>query len=165
MTIPVVQVFVTANDPGRRPIAGATVTAKLSEPMVSESLVIPLKVSALTDDRGVCALYLVPNSVGQKPTTYTFVVSVPGQFKRTYYRRVVVPDVGTVGLERLLGGSPASIDINPAFWQDSMTWADGLTWREPAQGGMPSTWLDIKPWRDQLIWEEDPNVPPADLAA
>lgn len=106
MTIPLVPVSVLLEDAEGRAIPGAVVTAKLSAPIIGAAIVSPGAVSETTDANGTCVLHLIPNSVGIKPTTYTFQIAVPNQFKRLRFKNISVPDVQQVSLEELLGGSP-----------------------------------------------------------
>lgn len=86
------------------PIQGATVTAMLTGVIVGDALVMPSHQTQITDGQGQCTLALTPN--GTSGTTYTFAITLPCAASPQYFHGLVVPDVPSVSLAVLLGGSP-----------------------------------------------------------
>lgn len=112
MTIPLVQVAVTLVDPGGNPIAGAQVTATLSAPIVYQGVVAPVMESAATDVNGQCTLNLVPSAIGVSPQTYSFVIWPPYAPEPTIFDGITVPNVASITLQELLGGTGPVTTIN-----------------------------------------------------
>lgn len=129
MTIPVCQVSVTLLDiDGSTPIVGAYVSATPSGPIAYQGVVLPLTDSQVTNSTGQCTLSLVPSATGPSPVTYTFCVWPSNAAQGIYFRGITVPNVSSITLEELLGGTAGATTLTQ--WLDTLTWQDTLTWVE-----------------------------------
>jgi len=118
MSITTCKVVVTLLDPGGSPIQNARVTAKLTEPIVYQGVVVAASEWGSTDADGVCALKLVPNALGLPATsTYSFEILLQGSYRPSYFHGLVVPSRATVTLQELLGDTtdPSALYITSDY--------------------------------------------------
>ena len=105
MALPVCQVTATILDASGSPVVGAQVTARLSGAVAYLGLIVPTADSGTTDANGQCTLALWPNALSTPDTTYSFEVLPPGAIWPLYFHDLTVPNVSSITLEELLGGS------------------------------------------------------------
>lgn len=126
MTIPTVQVAVSLVDPGGKPISGAQVTALLSAPIVYEGVVVPSRDAAVTDDLGQCTLTLVPTEIVSEDVTYQIVIWAPYETQAAIFDGVSVPNVASITLVELLGGTAGGSTLT--YWNGTAYWTGSLYW-------------------------------------
>ncbi len=120
MSIPVCQVLVTLIEPGGV-LVGASVTAKLSGPIIYEGVVVPVSEMAITDQYGKCTLQLCPTSLGPTPRTYSFEIWAPSSPRPIFFHDIAVPLLDSTTLEALLGFVPGNLTV----WDDQLMWDEG----------------------------------------
>lgn len=151
MSIPIVQVTATLYELHGVPMVGARLTARLTAPIIFEGVVVPQLEGATTDLDGRCVLNLVPTSLGQAATTYSFEVWPAYAPEPTVFEGIAVPNVAAITLEELLGGVPAG-GGTLIYWAGPDHWSGELYFGQYTAPSSLGYWSGPTYFSGGLFW-------------
>lgn len=104
MTLPTATVTAKVLSPTGSPIVGAVLIAELTVDDVYKGIIVPRVVRAYSNMSGSISVKLFPNKLGVNGSLYNIHIQ-HRSFGAVRYDGMAIPNVTTVALEQLLGGT------------------------------------------------------------